>query len=434
MKKIERFIRGDYVTYFDTDKYVCIPETIVEKDVETRGVWFSTVANIDFSPSEDPEVLKAYFKGVVAKVKEFNMNTVVFQVRPTNDAFYKSALNPWSRFITGTEGKDPGFDVLGFFIEEAKKHNIEVHAWINPYRVNNRKFSELGMTKEEFIASLDDLNFAKRRPDLLVETVLERFILDPASPEVQEFVSDTALEIAKNYDVKAVHIDDYFYPYEAIIDPLEAEKHKNLAPNLSLEDFRRDNVSKLMKMISDKLRTLDKKVEFGISPFGVYRTHKKHFEKHGKQGGWEFGSNNHYSCYQGYDGLFADVLLWMEQGWIDYVVPQVYFEFDNYQVSKEDGTITERVKYADLVDWWDWASGKTGVKMYIGQGLYRYKDEGNWSNSEEIINQLKYNTTKQNVSGTIFFTYKNLVNEDVKSLVEARSKLKQVWTKDVKPI
>ncbi len=434
MKKVERFIRGGYVTYFDTDKCVMVPEVFTEKAKETRGVWFSTVANIDFDVMKDAESFKEYLLGVINKVKEYNMNTVIFQVRPTNDAFYESELNPWSRFITGTEDKYPGFDVLGWFIEQAKKVNIEVHAWVNPYRISNLKFSELNMTKDEFLNSLSEKNFARKRPDLVIPTELDKVIFDPASVEVQEFVSDSILEIARKYDVKAVHIDDYFYPYEKIVDPLEEEKHQKLNPELSLEDFRRNNVNKMIKMISDKLKTLDKHVEFGISPFGIYRTNEEQFKKNGRVGGWPNGSNNHFSCLQGYDGLYADIYLWMEKGWIDYVVPQVYFEFDNYIISKETNEEIERVKYADLVDWWVDACEKTKVKLYIGQGLYRYAQTGNWSNSEEIINQLRYNSTKNNIDGTIFFTYRDLVKTDVPALVEAREKLKRVWTKDVKPL
>lgn len=434
MKKVERFIRGGFVTYYGTDDYVLIPETVKEKDQEMRGVWFSTVNNIDIEIMKDENQYKEYLISVIKKAKEYHFNTIIFQVRPTNDAFYRSELNPWSRFITGVEDQHPGFDILEFFIAEAKKENIDVHAWINPYRVSGIKFSDLKMTKNQFLDTLSEKNFARRRKNLVIETSLDKCILDPASAEVQEFVSDTALEIAKNYDVKAIHIDDYFYPYEEIRDPDEEKKHQAIAPHLSLADFRRQNVDKLMKMISDKLKTLDKKVEFGISPFGVYRTNKKFFEEKGLEGGWERGSNNHYACYQGYEGLYADVYLWMKNKWIDYVVPQVYFEFDNYEVDEKIGEEVNRVNYADLVTWWSEISAETETKLYIGQGLYRYSDKGNWSNSEEIINQLKYNHTKDNVLGTIMFTFRNLVRNKPQALVEAREKLKQVWTKDVKPI
>jgi len=434
MKKIERFVRGGFVTYYGTNDYVLVPEDVQEKDRETRGVWFSTVNNIDIEKIKDVESYKEYLRSVIKTVKEYHFNTVIFQVRPTNDAFYQSDLNPWSKFITGTEDQDPGFDVFGYFVEEAKKENIDVHAWINPYRVSGIKFTDLNMTKDQFLDTLSEKNFARRRKDLVIETVLDKCILDPASAEVQEFVSDTALEIARKYDVKAIHIDDYFYPYEEIRDPDEEKKWKQLAPHLSLGDFRRQNVDKLMKMISDKLKTLDKKVEFGISPFGIYRTNSKFFIEKGLKGGWERGSNNHHTCFQGYESLYADVYLWMKNGWIDYVVPQAYFDFDNYAIDKETGEEVERVKYADLVDWWNEICQETKIKLYIGLGLYRYSDSGNWSNSEEIINQLKYLHTKDAVMGAVMFTYRNLVKMEPQSLVEAREKLKRLWTKDVKPL
>ncbi len=433
MKKINRYVRGGYVNYFDSDVLVEIPEEFVEKKEETRGVWFSTVANIDFEVMKDVESFQTYLRSVIHTVKEYHMNTIVFQVRPTNDAFYQSQENPWSRFITGEEDRYPGFDVLGWFIEEAKKESIEVHAWINPYRVTNVKMSDLGKDKATMLASLSPKNWARRHPECVIETAESKLILDPASPIVQEFVANTATEIAANYDVKAVHIDDYFYPYEAIIDPHEEEKHQARYPELSLADFRRQNVTDLMERIAKQLKALPKHVEFGISPFGIYRTNITQFEKNGKQGGWVGGSNNHYSCYQGYEGLFADVVLWMKNGWCDYVVPQVYFNFDNYVVSKEDGSEVERVKYADLVDWWTDICEKTNTKLYIGQGFYRYSDQGNWSNPEEVPNQLKYNSKFPFISGTIFFTYRDFVKMTIPAQVEARKILKTMWTHDVSP-
>ena len=434
MKKINRFIRGGYVNYYDSDKLVEIPETFTEKKQETRGVWFSTVANIDFEVMKDVASFQTYLKGVIQNVKSYHMNTIVFQVRPTNDAFYASKLNPWSRFITGEEDRNPGFDVLEWFIAEAKKEAIDVHAWINPYRVTNIKMSEIGKDKASMLASLSPKNWARQHPECILETSESKLILDPASVEVQDFVTATAYEIAKNYDVKAVHIDDYFYPYEAIIDPKEEEKHQARYPQLTLADFRRQNVTDLMKKISDQLKTLPKKVEFGISPFGIYRTNSKQFVKNGKVGGWEFGSNNHYSCYQGYEGLYADVLLWMKNGWLDYVVPQVYFDFDNYLISKEDGSEVERVKYADLVDWWVEICQQTNTKLYIGQGFYRYSDKGNWSNPEEVPNQLKYNSRFPSIAGTIFFTYRDFAKQTIPAQVQAQAILKTMWTKDVKPL
>jgi uncharacterized lipoprotein YddW (UPF0748 family) len=426
MQPIKRFSYEGNVTYYQSQEEVLIPSVYQEKQQELRGIWFSTVNNIDIPKMESVEQYQTYLKGVIAKVLEYHFNTIVFQVRPTNDAWYQSNLNPWTAFITGEQGKYPGFDVLGWFIEECKKHNIVVHAWLNPYRVCSIKLSDINKTKEEYLQSLADNNFAKLHPELVIETVESKLILDPASEVVREFVSESALEIAKNYDVKAIHMDDYFYPYEAIKDAKEQEKF--LASGFTtLGDFRRDNVNKLIKLMHEKLLTLPKKVEFGISPFGIYRTNTKWF-KEPNESAWEHGSNNHFSCYNCYTGLFADIYLWMEQGWIDYIVPQDYFDFD-YWKKDVNNNLYEVVKYADLAQWWAWAAKKTNVKLYMGQGLYRYAKEGNWSNPEEIINQLKYNHTFDNVLGVVFFTYKNLVGEEVEALVKARARLKQLWTK-----
>ena len=432
MKPIKKFKEEGFITYFRSDEKVMIPEKYIEKKEELRAVWFSTVANIDIPKLEDVDSYKEYLLGVIQKITEFNLNTVIFQVRPANDAFYKSDLNPWSSFITGDQGKNPGFDVFGWFVEEAKKEGLTVHAWINPYRVALKKLSELKMTKDEYLETLAVNNFARINKHLVIETIGGSLILDPASSEVREFVSDSVLEIARNYDVKAVHIDDYFYPYEEIKDNEEELKFKKSGIK-HLDDFRRDNVNKLIKLIHEKLASLPKKVEFGISPFGVYRTNSKYFENKEDKRAWEHGSNNDFSCFTCYQGLYADVYYWMEKGYIDYIVPQIYFNFDYYRVL-EDGSKKEIVKYADLAKWWNWVCEKTGTKLYIGQGLYRVgSGEKSWNDPMEISNQLLFNQTLNNVSGTIFFTYHNLVDKD-DVLNETRENLKLFWTSKAKEI
>ena len=264
MKTIKRFCFEGNITYYGTDEDVLIPDEYIEKDVETRGVWFSTVNNIDIPVMETVDEtgiinMKNYLNSVIEKIKEFKMNTVVFQVRPVNDALYESSINPWSRVLTGVEGKYPGFDVFGYFVERAKENNIFVHAWINPYRAGRDDLNELGLTKEEYISQLDDMSFAKRYPDQTILTKQNKLSLDPSSDFVIEYIVKTVLEIARKYDIKAIHIDDYFYPYEGVNDPLEEEKCKNSGFE-NINDFRRNNVNKLIIKISDALKTLDKKV------------------------------------------------------------------------------------------------------------------------------------------------------------------------------
>lgn len=437
--KVKRFNKEGYITYYNSDEAVLFPVEYVQKDPHLRGIWVSTVVNIDIPKTNSAEEYKNRLRFIIKKVKEYKFNTIVFQVRPSNDALYESKLNPWSRFITGKEGEGLGFDILGWFIEEAKKENISIHAWINPYRVSTDILKNLDgiYSKEDYLNTLDDKNFAKQNPDAVIFSNEGKLILDPASQKVRDYVTQTVFEIANKYDIKAVHIDDYFYPYDGINDPFEEKKYNQVKDQFeTINDFRRENVNMLIKQIHEELKKLDKKVEFGISPFGVHRNNSKHYPQD-KPGGWDKGSNNRHTCFEAYEQLYADVYHWMEQGWIDYVAPQDYFDLDNTKDNVlEDGTIEEIeiVKYADLVDWWSWAAKTTNTKLYIGQGLYRYSNEGNWSNPEETINQLRYNNRFDNVQGTIFFTFKNLEENHIESLVKARELLQKVWTKDVEEI
>ena len=284
----------------------------------------------------------------------------------------------------------------------------------------------MGISKDEYLDKLSDRNFAKLNRDLVIETSEHHLILDPASKVVQEYLVSTVLEIANNYDVKAFHIDDYFYPYDELNDPNEEDKRQSIAPYLPIADFRRFNVNEMIRKIHEALKTVDKKIEFGISPFGVYRTNSKYFE--GGLGGWERGSHNFSGALQAYEKLYSDIYLWMKEGWIDYVVPQDYFLLDYYK-EKEDGTQVDIVKYADLVRWWNDISKETKTKLYIGMALYRVCDEGAWSNVEEIFNQLKLNQVYDCVSGFVMFTYHDFTRDDSKVKVEVQNKLKELWKK-----
>lgn len=434
-KPIKRYCFEGNIKYFGSNEDVLIPEKYEEKEEELRGVWVSTVANIDIPRMkevnvEEIEKYKKYLDSIIETVKKYHMNTVVFQVRPVGDALYESELNPWSAVLTGVEGKYPGFDVFKYFCDIAEKNNVKVHAWINPYRAGRVDIVKEGISKQEFIDTLDEKNFARRHPECTVLTNKNLLSLDPSSKEVMEFVSDSVLEIAKKYNVKAVHIDDYFYPYEGINDPDEEKKAEERGFE-NLGDFRRDNVNKLIEMISDKLKTLDKKVEFGISPFAIYRTKASNFKVEEKpESAWEFGSNNSSACTTCYKGLYADVYLWMKNGWIDYVVPQDYWDLDNTTLD-EEGNEKCLVRYADIADWWNDICGKTGVKLYIGQAIYRYSNNGNWANPYEIPNQMLYNQTLKNVDGTVFFTYHNFTDENNEVLAKGRELLLELWTKDV---
>ena len=428
MQKIKSFTRDKYITYYGSDENVLINDTYQLSKDKFRGVWVSTVENIDINPFVDKADGMAQIDDIVKTCHDYNLNAIVFQVRPTNDALYESNINPWASILNKDKIEDvnPGFDPLAYMIEKASKVGIEVHAWMNPYRVTNKDLSKLGLTKDEYLDKLSDKNFAKINRDLVIETSEHHLILDPASKVVQQYLVDTVLEIANKYDVKAFHIDDYFYPYDELNDPNEEEKRQIIAPYLPMADFRRFNVNEMIRKIHEALKTVNKKIEFGISPFGVYRTHSKYFKD--GIGGWERGSDNFSGALQAYEKLYSDIYLWMKEGWIDYVVPQDYFLLDYYK-EKEDGTQIDIVKYADLVKWWNGVAKETKTKLYIGMALYRVCDEGAWSNVDEIFNQLKLNQVYDHVEGFVMFTYHDLTRDDSKVKVEVQNRLKELWKK-----
>lgn len=416
--KLKKYNTNEYVHYWNSAEIVMIPE-YEKKPNEVRGVWVSTVANIDTPKGLPVEEYKTYLSKMIENIASYNINTIIFQVRPMSDAFYPSKLNPWSRFITGVEGQDPGFDVFAYVIETAKKYNIKVHAWMNPYRVSSASLEQLGKTKEEFLETLATNNFARLHPEHTIVDGAGKIILSPSHPEVIDFVTKSIIEVAENYDIEGVHIDDYFYPYAKIPETNEHEDYLKYraCESQTLDDFRRMNVDIMIKNIHDELKNLfsktGKKVQFGISPFAIYRTHSSIVE-----GGWECGSYNSKGALQCYSELYSDVYKWMKEHWIDYVVPQIYFPFERQDVT-----------YHDLTRWWSNIAKETDTILYIGTGLYQMGSNEFWQNPDEIVNQLAFNQNFENIAGSIFFTYHDLVKGQNEIKDQSLDKIKNIWTK-----
>ncbi|VEU80290.1 Uncharacterized protein conserved in bacteria [Haploplasma axanthum] len=334
--------------------------------------------------------------------KEFNINTIFYQVRPMNDAFYESKLNPYSRYLTGEEGLKPSFDVFEYIIKKAKEHKIAIHAWCNPYRVSMK----LDINKNEYLKTLDDLNFAKKNPNLVITDSNNQLILNPAREEVKKFIIESMLEIIDKYDVDGIHFDDYFYPYSSLSahdnDLNDYEEAKN--DYSTIADFRRYHISDIIRRLNEKIKKRDKNIMFGISPFGIWRS-KQNDER---------GSNTAANTSQSYDTQYADSYNWIKNGYIDYIVPQLYWEFGH-----------PVAPYADLVDWWTNIIKDTKVKLYIGHALYRLGNEGEFENPIEIVNQIKYANKYKEVNGNVFFTYHTFKEiENKKGVLEVKKLLK----------
>ncbi len=371
---------------------VRIPVSYQPKAGELRGVWIATVENIDFGTHTDAASFQRDFRNMLQALAGKNFNAVFFQVRPNNDAFYPSRLNPWSRWLTGQEGKRiPGFDPLKFMTEEARRRGMEFHAWLNPYRV----IGKTKLSKSAYLATLAPENFARRHPELVLEAPLsggQRLLfLDPGRPEVIQHVIATVSEIAQNYDVDGIHFDDYFYPYSEFGN-IDATTFRQYNPRkLALADWRRANVTRLVAGVHEELaavsRRKGRKVRFGISPFGIWANRKNHPE-----GSLTAGK-------QSYFAQFADTRGWVRNRYIDYIAPQIYWPFGH-----------EVAAYAALADWWAEQVRGTGVSLYIGMGAYQLGGGKIWQNPSEIANQLRYNTKHPEINGAIFFSCRSVLN------------------------
>jgi uncharacterized lipoprotein YddW (UPF0748 family) len=347
-----------------------------------RGVWVATVANIDWpsrkglSAEEQQREMTALLDGV----KAHNMNTIVFQIRPTADAFYRSTHEPWSRWLTGVQGEDPGYDPLQFTIDECHKRGLYIHVWLNPYRINNdiKGFDDYA-----------DSHILGRHPEWTVDYGNGKYF-DPGLDEVRRFTCDVVREIVAGYDIDAIHMDDYFYPYK--IDGKEFPDAKTFAENprgfTDKDDWRRNNVNMIIREMNETIKSVKPWVEFGISPFAIWRNRAEDPAR----GSDTRGMSN-------YDGLYADILLWQEKGWIDYVLPQLYF-YIGYPIAD----------YAVLADWW--SKYNYGANVYAGLAPYRVSKKSTqkpWRSQREIIRQIDRNMADPNIRGEVWFSAKSLL-------------------------
>lgn len=353
---------------------------------EFRAAWIATVANIDWpsSPKLTTEQQKQEMLKLLDTYQALNMNAIVFQIRPTADAFYQSELEPWSRFLTGKQGvaPDPFYDPLTFVIEEAHKRCIDVHVWLNPYRTLN--------TDDLKLLSPNHLFF--KEPHLFVKYGTQ-YYFNPALDETRAFVNKVVADIVTRYDIDAIHFDDYFYPYkvkgEEFPDSADFAKNPCGFFPTQKDDWRRDNVNLVISELQKTIKDIKPWVEFGISPFGVWRNAKD--DPRGSE--TTAGTTN-------YDVLYADILKWLEEGSIDYVVPQLYWEIGK-----------KVADYAVLIDWWNKYS--YNKNLYIGLNA---SNLGNphaveaWRNGNELVRQLELNKQYNNVEGAVFFSGKALLH------------------------
>lgn len=334
----------------------CSTQRVVKTDLqgvdakrEFRGAWIQTAHQGEYA-SMTVEQLQKDFIRKLDFLQACGINALIFQVRPEADAFYYSELEPWSRFYTGEQGKAPegNFDVMEFLIRECHKRNMEFHAWLNPYRacINHT------------MATLAEDHLYHRAPERFV--VYDKQILfDPGIPVNRQYICQVVRDIVLRYDVDAIHMDDYFYPYPIVGLPFPDDasfRRYGLGKGYTEEqrgDWRRENVNLLISELKRTILLVKPWVRFGVSPFGIYRNKKQTAD----------GSGSETNGLQNYDDLYADVLYWVRQGWIDYNMPQIYWEIGH-----------PAADYTTLLHWWSRQAGDR--HLYIGQDVARTMKAG----------------------------------------------------------
>ena len=354
---------------------------------EMRGVWVATVTNRDW-PSKaglTADAQRAELIALLDKAVERRLNAVIFQVRPAADALWPSQYEPWSQVLTGTQGKAPGWDPLGTAVKEAHARGLELHAWFNPYRVANHA------DPTKLVAS----HPARKHPDWVV-TYGGKLYYNPGLPEVRAFVEKAILDAVRKYPVDAVHFDDYFYPYpvagQTFDDDAAYDRYGGDFANRA--DWRRSNIDKLIRETAAAIKRIRPTTQFGVSPFGVWRNAATD----------PLGSDTRAGV-QSYDDNFADTRKWVRDGWIDYIVPQLYW---NIGFAAAD--------YAKLVSWWAKQAQGSRTKVYLGEALYKAGDPAQaapWQDPAELSRHLTLARRYKEARGHVFFAAREVASDPI---------------------
>ncbi len=350
---------------------------------EFRGAWIATVNQLDWpsvpgAPAKDQqqELIR-----MLDKLEQMNFNAVIFQVRPSGDAFYRSETEPWSHWLSGEQGKAPdqGWDPLEFIIKECHLRGMELHAWLNPFRISQNHTFPLAPS-----------NIAIKNPEWAVQYDNKKF-LDPGIPQVRQYLNSVVAEIVSRYDVDAIHMDDYFYPYPSSANTAFPDTASFRIYNRGyladqIDNWRRENVDSIIFSLSQCIKKIKPSVKFGISPFGIWRNLDND----------PTGSATK-AAITNYDHLYADVIKWQKNGWTDYLIPQLYWEFDH-----------PAADYKILLQWWE--KHAYNRHIYIGHAAYKALEAAGtaWKNPDELPRQIRDARTRRNIQGSSFFRMQHL--------------------------
>ena len=347
-----------------------IPVISPVDDTEMRAIWVSYIDMANIIKNKTEAQFKANFEKVCKNSLEYGLNTLIVHVRPFSDAYYDSDIFPWSSTITGTQGQNPGFDPLEIMVDLAHRYNLKIEAWINPYRVAT---ASVTITKGNPAYKWLDTD--------KVQKVDGNYFYNPADEDVMQLIIDGVVEIVENYAVDGIHFDDYFYPTTSTsFDSNYYKEYKNSGGTLSLENFRRNNVTTLLEKVYKAIKDIDPNITFGISPNGNNNTN--------------------------YNSLFLDIEDVVESRCVDYICPQIYFGFNH-------GSLP----YKSTVDTWSSYVKNSPVKIYIGLAAYKIgandqwagTGKSEWTQSTDILKrQVQYLRNTGNCDGFMLYCYSSL--------------------------
>lgn len=361
--------------------FVLAAQPLPKVEREFRAAWIATVDNIDFPTKRTltVEEQKAELIAALDLAKNLRLNAVIFQVRPAADAVYASKLEPWSEFLTGQMGRPQAFDPLEFIVVEAHKRGILVHAWFNPYRAYHPSAK-----------TMSDGHVSKRKP-AIVRQYGRYMWLDPTEPDAQKYSLSVIADVVRRYDIDGVHFDDYFYPYAEkdekgnnidFPDAANWEKYKAGGGNMDRGDWRRSHVNKFIAAVGREVKRIKPHVMYGISPFGI----------------WQPIPERDIKGFNAYTELYADSRKWLQDGTVDYLAPQLYWE-----------TGRPGLSFPVLLDWWKEQNTKRR-HIWPGIATYRIGSKPEF-NAEMIASQIGVTRQDPLTSGGIHFSFKSLRND-----------------------
>ncbi len=357
----------------------------ISENDEMRGVWVASIGNLNY-PSDkglSKKELQAELDEILETCSEIGFNTIFFQVRPCGDALYKSEVFPQSEYVSGEQGKeaDGSFDSLEYLLSKAKDYNISVHAWLNPFRATNGSASKPQLDR----SALSENNPARLHPEYTVAFADGKLYYNPGLPEVRELIVSEIKYICENYPgLSGIHIDDYFYPYPSGKAEFEdGEAYEKYGNGQSIADFRRSSVNAFVKSAYEAVKSVSTDLRFGVSPFGIWAN----------KGSDTYITGSESTGLEAYSTLYCDAIAWARGGYVDYLVPQVYWSFE-----------TKAAPFDVIARWWNANLDGTGVDLYIGHGAYKAADyaEG------EMIRQLEFARALLTCRGSAFYGYADI--------------------------